>query len=63
MKHLIGLSWPSIYIVTNHNGTELGTFDTLEEANAEAKFYKQQTGNPAFVDEDLKPPSFQEINK
>jgi hypothetical protein len=63
MKHLIGLSWPSIYIVTNHNGTELGTFDTLEEANAEAKFYKQQTGNPAFVDKDLKPPSFQEITK
>jgi hypothetical protein len=63
MKHLIGLSWPSIYIVTNHNGTELGTFDTLEEANAEAKFYKEQTGNPAFVDEDLKPPSFQEITK
>ena len=63
MKHVIGFSWPSIYIVTNHNGTELGTFDTLEEANAEAKLYKEQTGNPAFVDEDLKPPSFQEITK
>ena len=53
-----GLSWPSVYIVTNHNGTEIGTFDTLEEAKAEAKFYKEQTGNPAFIDQDLKAPAY-----
>jgi hypothetical protein len=53
-----GLSWPSVYIVTNHNGTELGTFDTLEEAKAEAKFYIEQTGNPAFIEDDLKAPAY-----
>jgi hypothetical protein len=53
-----GLSWPSVYIVTNHNGTELGQFDTLDKAKAEAKFYKEQTGNPAFIEEDLKTPAY-----
>jgi hypothetical protein len=53
-----GQSWPSVYIVTNHNGTELGQFDTLKEAQAEANFYISQTGNPAFIDEDLKAPAY-----
>ena len=53
-----GQSWPSIYIVSNHNGTELGHFETLADAQAEAKFYTEQTGNPAFIDQDLKAPAF-----
>jgi len=53
-----GSSWPSVYILTNHNGRELGTFDTLKEAQAEAKFYTEQTGNPAFIDKDLKAPAY-----
>lgn len=40
------------YVVKNHNGTLLGEFDTKREAEAEAKFYREQTGNPAYVDEE-----------
>ena len=40
------------YVVRNHNGTLLGVFDTEREANAEAKEYRYQTGNAAYVDEE-----------
>lgn len=37
--------------VYNHNGTLLGEFKTRTEAEAEAKFYREQTGNAAYVEE------------
>jgi hypothetical protein len=39
-----------MYKVYNHNGTFLGEFLTLKAAVAEAKYYKEQTGNVAYVD-------------
>jgi hypothetical protein len=39
------------YQVRNHNGTLLGEFDTLKSAQAEARFYMSQTGNPAYIEE------------
>jgi len=39
------------FYVFNHNGTLLGQFETLEAAEAEAKFYREQTGNAAYVEE------------
>lgn len=39
------------YVVRNHNGTELGKFDTKFGAEYEAKFYREQTGNPAYIEE------------
>lgn len=38
-----------IYKVYNHNHTLLGEFKTLREAQKEASYYMEQTGNPAFV--------------
>ena len=38
-----------MYIVFNHNDTFLGEFDTKAEADAEALFYREQTGNAAYV--------------
>ena len=40
------------YVVRNHNGTFLGAFDTEHEAEAEAKFYREQTGNAAYVEQE-----------
>lgn len=40
-----------IYRVYNHNNTLLGEFKTEREAEKEAKFYRDVTGNPAFVEE------------
>jgi NADP-dependent 3-hydroxy acid dehydrogenase YdfG len=40
-----------IYIVRNHNGTELGQFNTRDEAVEEAKFYREQTGNATYIEE------------
>jgi hypothetical protein len=40
------------YVVRNHNGTLLGVFDTEHEAQADAKEYRYQTGNAAYVDEE-----------
>ena len=40
------------YVVRNHNGTLLGEFDNEQEAQADAKEYRYQTGNPAYVDEE-----------
>lgn len=39
------------FIVRNHNGTELGQFDTYVRAVSEANFYREQTGNPAYIEE------------
>lgn len=39
------------FIVRNHNGTELGQFDTYVRAISEANFYREQTGNPAYIEE------------
>ena len=41
------------YTVHNHNGKELGRFDTKQAAEEEAQFYRIQTGNPAYVEEQL----------
>ena len=41
------------YLVKNHNGTLLGKFETKFAAEYEAKFYREQTGNPAYVEEQL----------
>jgi|688.fasta_scaffold1037080_1 hypothetical protein len=41
------------YLVKNHNGTLLGKFETKFAAIYEAKFYREQTGNPAYVEEQL----------
>lgn len=38
-----------MYQVFNHNDTFLGEFVTKEEAEAEALFYREQTGNAAYV--------------
>jgi phosphoserine aminotransferase len=40
------------YVVRNHNGTLLGTFSHKEDAEKDAKEYRYQTGNPAYVDEE-----------
>ena len=37
------------YYVENHNGTELGVFDNLEDAKKEAKFYTDETGNSTLI--------------
>ena len=41
------------YQVRNHNHTLLGEFKTMSAAEYEAKFYREQTGNPAYIEEQL----------
>jgi phosphoserine aminotransferase len=41
------------YLVKNHNGTLLGKFETKFAAEYEAKFYHEETGNPAYIEEQL----------
>jgi hypothetical protein len=41
------------YLVKNHNGTLLGKFETKFAAEYEAKFYRDQTGNAAYIEEQL----------
>lgn len=38
-----------MYQVFNHNDTFLGEFATKAEAEAEAMFYMEQTGNAAYL--------------
>jgi hypothetical protein len=38
------------YSVYNHNYTLLGQFKTRKAAEAEATYYREQTGNAAFVE-------------
>jgi len=40
------------YVVRNHNHTVLGVFDNEHDAEKEAKEYRDQTGNPAYVDKE-----------
>jgi hypothetical protein len=42
----------ALYVVRNHNGTLLGTFSHKEDAERDAKEYRDQTGNPAYVDKE-----------
>jgi len=39
-----------MYEVYNHNYTLLGRFKTRKAAEAEATYYRDQTGNAAFVE-------------
>lgn len=39
------------YQVFNHNGTLLGVFKTLARAMREVKYYKNVTGNFAYIEE------------
>lgn len=39
------------YQVFNHNGTLLGEFTTLAQAEREQSFYTEQTGNDAYIEE------------
>ena len=41
------------YLLKNHNGTLLGEFETKFAAEYEAKFYRDQTGNAAYIEEQL----------
>ena len=41
------------YLLKNHNGTLLGKFETKFAAEYEAKFYRDQTGNAAYIEEQL----------
>ena len=41
------------YLVKNHNGTLLGEFETRFAAEYEAKFYREQTGNATYIEEQL----------
>jgi hypothetical protein len=40
------------YVVRNHNHTVLGVFDNEHDAEKDAKEYRDQTGNPAYVDKE-----------
>jgi hypothetical protein len=39
------------YQLFNHNNTFLGEFNNLKKAFAESKFYRDQTGNAAYLDD------------
>ena len=41
------------YQVRNHNQTLLGEFKTRSAAEESANFYREQTGNPAYIEEQL----------
>jgi hypothetical protein len=41
------------YVVRNHNGTFLGAFDDKDDAYWEAQEYTYQTGNPAYVQQEV----------
>ena len=40
------------YVVRNHNHTVLGVFDNEHDAEKDAKEYRDQTGNPAYLDKE-----------
>ena len=40
------------YVVRNHNHTVLGVFDNEHDAEKDAKEYRYQTGNAAYVDKE-----------
>lgn len=39
------------YQIFNHNNTLLGEFDSFAKAYTEGQFYRDQTGNPFFIEE------------
>jgi hypothetical protein len=39
------------YVVKNHNGTLLGTFSHKDDAEKDAREYRYQTGNAAYIEE------------
>jgi len=39
------------FVLRNHNGTLLGEFETKFAAEYEAKFYREQTGNATYIEE------------
>jgi hypothetical protein len=41
------------YLIKNHNGTLLGEFESFSAAYAEAQFYREQTGNATYIEEQL----------
>jgi hypothetical protein len=41
-----------MYKIYNHNNTLIGEFANPAEALKEALFYRHQTGNPAYVEQD-----------
>ena len=47
-----------MFNVYNHNHTLLGEFETKPEADREAAFYIEQTGNAAFVSRPPNPTSY-----
>jgi hypothetical protein len=49
----VGLGWKSVFVVANHNDNELGRFETRSAAEKEAQFYREQTGNVAYIEEQL----------
>jgi len=49
----VGMGWKSVFVVANHNDNEIGRFETRSAAEKEAKFYREQTGNPAYIEEQL----------
>ena len=48
-----------MFNVYNHNHTLLGSFETKPEADREAAFYIEQTGNAAFVSQPPNPTSYE----
>jgi hypothetical protein len=51
-SHAIELIDKAKYVVRNHNHTVLGVFDNEHDAEKDAKEYRDQTGNPAYVDKE-----------
>ena len=49
---LVELADKAKYVVRNHNHTVLGVFDNEHDAEKDAKEYRDQTGNPAYVDKE-----------
>lgn len=50
--YVYGQSRVGKFNVYNHNGRLLGEFNTERDAKAEAEFYRDQTGNAAYVEEE-----------
>jgi len=50
--HAVELIDKAKYVVRNHNHTVLGVFDNEHDAEKDAKEYRDQTGNPAYVDKE-----------
>jgi hypothetical protein len=40
------------YAIRNHNGRLLGYHPTKRAAEQEARFYRTQTGNPAYIEKE-----------